>query len=197
MKTLFFALSAAACLSAVAWGDAIPYPNAGTIAPTVPLVAASTGEVTGYFFGFSAAADDLVQMCDVTQSTCSALLLDNQSTAVGASADFGPVMLGDVLFFNLINNSTGKTLSSDPAFSDDGVNHAYVTTYSGSGGPAGIPAGMFIGMEDLVVPGSDLDYNDDQFVFTNVSMTMAPEPSLIILCMAVLAMVPVARKYVR
>ncbi|HVP50208.1 MAG TPA: PEP-CTERM sorting domain-containing protein [Candidatus Bathyarchaeia archaeon] len=61
--------------------------------------------------------------------------------------------------------------ASDPALSYDGVNHAYATPFAGRNG---IPAGIFVGMKDLPVGQSDLDYNDDPFVFTNVSST--PEP---------------------
>jgi hypothetical protein len=162
------------------WADAIPYPDSGTIAPTVALTAMSTGNVTGYFYGFSAADTDEVQMCDVTENYCSSYVFDNQTTAPGTSYVFDSfVTAGDVLVFNLDNLSNGYILSSNPSDSADGVNHAYVTPYSGTGGPAGIPAGTFVGMEDLTVPGSDLDYNDDQFVFTNVDPV--PEPASLIL----------------
>jgi hypothetical protein len=162
------------------WADAIPYPDAGTAAPTMALTAIATGSITGYFFGFSAGDTDEVQMCDITQSYCSSYVFDNQTTAPGTSYVFdSSVTAGDVLVFNLYNLSTGSVLSSDPGGSADGINHAYVTPYSGTGGPAGIPAGTFVGMEDLTVPGSDLDYNDDQFVFTNVDPV--PEPASLIL----------------
>jgi len=171
------------------WADAIPYPDAGTIAPTVTLIAGATGNITGYFYGFSASDTDEVQMCDVTQSYCSPYVFDNQTTAPGTSFVFDSlVTAGDVLVFNLENLTTGKVLSSDPGASADLINHAYVTPYSGTGGPAGIPAGIFVGMEDLTVPGSDLDYNDDQFVFTNVAVNSVPEPaSLILLATSMLA----------
>ena len=196
-KTLLtFTLVTLGSLSA--WGDVIPYPDVGTIAPTVPLIATTTGDIDGYFYGFSAGDLDLVQMCDITQGTCSAFGLANQSTTVGTEDDFGPVVAGDVIAFNLENTATSNTiLSSDPSLSADGINHAYVTAYTdtGSTAVAGIPPGLFVGMEDLSLSqGTDLDYNDDQFVFTNVSMNVVPEPSLVILCAGLVALLPVARR---
>jgi hypothetical protein len=103
-----------------------------------------------------------------------------------------------VIAFNLENTATSNTiLSSDPSLSADGINHAYVTAYTdtGSTAVAGIPPGLFVGMEDLSLSqGTDLDYNDDQFVFTNVSMNVVPEPSLVILCAGLVALLPVARR---
>ena len=45
----------------------------------------------------------------------------------------------------------------------------------------GIPAGTFIGMEDLALNVSDLDYNDDQFVFAEVTPMATPEPTTLLL----------------
>jgi hypothetical protein len=86
---------------------------------------------------------------------------------------------GDVIVFDLRNTSINSVFSSSPSRSSDGINHAYATTYTATGD--GIPAGIFIGMEDLPNGQSDLDYNDDQFVFTNVSATPVPEPSSLIM----------------
>jgi hypothetical protein len=200
MKTILLTLSFATIASISAWGDIIPYPNVGTQAPTVPITATATGDIVGYFYGFSAADLDSIQMCDVTASTCSGFELTNQTTLVGDSFDFGPVTAGDVIDFNLMNASTGGTiLSSDPTVSADGINHAYVTPYTATGPTAiaGIPPGTFIGMEDLsLTQGTDLDYNDDQFVFTNVG-AQVPEPSMLIVCIGLLGLLPIARRKLR
>ncbi len=172
---------AASALPAKADG-VIPYPDAGTLAPTDTFSAIATGNVTGYFYGASAADVDVVQMCDTTTTTCSAFAFDNQTTAAGATYNFGAVNAGDTLVFTLDNLNTGQLLSSDPALSADGLNHAYAADFAGGAdGSATLPAGEFIGMEDLSVPGSDLDYNDDQFVFTNVAAVATPEPSSFLL----------------
>src|SRR6202020_2206756 len=143
-----------------AWGDVIPYPTPGFIAPTVPLTATATGEIDGFFYGASAADLDLVEMCDVTSGSCSGFTLPNTSP-VGTEVDFGLVTAGDVIVFNLENSTTVTNFSSDPTMSDDLINHAYVTPYTAMGSTAipGIPAGTYIGMEDLSqAQGSDLDY---------------------------------------
>jgi hypothetical protein len=196
MKTILLTMTFVISASLSAWGDAIPYPTPGTIAPFVPLTASATGDVDGYFYGFSAGDTDLIEMCDLTASFCSPFGLDNQITPVGTMFDFGAVTAGDVLVFNLENVSAGYTLSSNPAFSVDGINHAYVTPYTATGptAVAGIPAGTFLGLEDLAVPGSDLDYNDDQFVFTNLRSGVVPEPSLLLLSIGFLGLIPVARR---
>jgi hypothetical protein len=193
MKTILLTMTFVISASFAAWGDAIPYPDVGTVAPTSVLSATATGDVTGYFYGFNAADSDEISMCDLTASFCTPFELDNLTTTIGMSFDFGAVTAGDILVFNLLNQTSGYILSSDPTMSVDSVNHAYATAYTG-GGPMGIPNGTFIGMEDERLPGSDLDYNDTQFVFTNLSINTVPEPSLLILCVGLAALVPIARR---
>lgn len=155
----------------------IPYCNVGSIAPTNVFTATATGNVTGYFYGFSAGDTDYVGMLNVTASVFSGWLFNNQTTAPGTSANFGPVTAGDVLVFQIWDVSSGLHFASDPSMSYDGINHAYATAFAGGGG---IPAGIFVGMEDLPLGHSDLDYNDDQFVFVNVG-TATPEPSTLLM----------------
>jgi hypothetical protein len=198
MKTILLTLSFVTIASISAWGDIIPYPTPGTIAPTVPLTATATGDVEGFFYGASAADLDEIRMCDLTSGTCSGFELPNTSP-VGTEVDFGAVTAGDLIVFDLDNVTTSTILSSDPTRSDDLINHAYVTAYTATGPTAiaGIPAGTYIGMEDLsIAQGSDLDYNDDQFVFTNVA-AQVPEPSMLIVCIGLVGLLPVARRKLR
>ena len=169
--SLVFAL-ASLVTGAPAFADAIPYGSPGTIASTVALTAASNGVITGYFAGANAADTDYVRLVNVTAGWTSANFFNNQTTATGASQVFGTVSAGDVLVFELYNQTTGDVFGTDPSYSSDGVNHGYVTAFSGDGT---IPSGIYIGMEDLPVKGGDFDYNDDTFVFTNVSTTRALE----------------------
>ena len=179
---------AAAVLAAAStpvFADNIPYGNPGHIAPANTLTATATGTVVGYFAGSDAADNDRIKLWDVTQNTFSVFMLPNHSSTIGAPVNFLSVNAGDVLVFILSNDSTGELEDSvnnhgtPSAFSADGYNHAYTTPYTGS--LAGLPIGLtgtFVGMEDLKFSGSDLDYNDDTFVFTNVASTApTPEPS--------------------
>jgi len=173
------------------FAGAIPYPNPGTIAPTNTFTAAFTGNITGYFYGFSAAHTDYVGMLNVTTSAFSGWLFNNQTTVPGTSANFGSVAAGDVLVFKLFDQTSNLVFASDPTMSADGINHAYATNFAGGGG---IPAGIFIGMEDLPLGQSDLDYNDDQFVFVNVS-TATPEPgTLLMLSSGILGLAGILRR---
>jgi hypothetical protein len=57
-----------------------------------------------------------------------------------------------------------------------------------------MPAGVYIGMEDEPYSYSDLDYDDDTFVFTDVMVTPSlssavPEPTSTILSLAGIALI--------
>lgn len=181
-----------------------PYANGGSLAPSTPLTATATGSITGYFYDSAAGGTDYVRLLDVTSGYTSQYLLDNHTTAPGSAVDFGPVTVGDQLVFEIVNSdvetSDGYTnrgnlqpidpnartnkylMASDSAYSFDGINHAYITAFSADP-TLGIPAGLFVGMEDLPTGYADLDYNDTEFVFTNVSAVAAtPEPGTMALC---------------
>jgi len=171
------------------FGGSIPYPNPGAIAPTNVFKAVATGNVTGYFYGSGAGDTDYIGMFNVTTSTFSGWFFNNQTTAPGTSADFGPVSAGDALVFELWDVSSGLHFASVPALSADSINHAYATSFAGGG----IPAGIYLGMEDLPLGQYDLDYNDNQFVFQNVAAT--PEPgTLAMLGSGILGLAGVVRR---
>ncbi len=182
MRRLSLALVVAALSagSSVLYADQIPYQNAGSIAPTNTLTASSTGDIMGYFYGASAGGVDYVRILDVTSGNVSDWYFNNQTTPVGTSQSFGHADLGDTLVIELASDPLGSTpiFASDPSYSADGINHAYVTTFSGNGT---IPPGLFVGMEDLPNGSSDLDYNDDTFVFTTFTASSVPEPGSIAL----------------
>jgi hypothetical protein len=193
LATILAAGSLAATSTPSFADDLIPYANVGQIAPANPIVATATGTVMGYFAGSDAGDNDTIELWDKTQNTFSGFLLPNHSSTVGTPTTFLSVNAGDELVFILSNDSTGQLEDSvnnggnSTAFSFDGFNHAYTTAYTGAPGIAGLPAGLvgtFVGMEDLSVTGlkplsgSDLDYNDDTFVFTDIgTITPTPEPS--------------------
>ena len=176
------------------FADPIPYANVGQLAPDQSFTATGNGVVTAYFYSSSAANDDKIIVWDKTSGTRTVPSLDNHNSAVGSAVSLS-VKAGDSLVFVLDDVTTGQYFSSVDYFgaasptnyNDDGYNHAYSSPYSG--GVSGLPVGIYLGMEDLGVTGlkpltgSDLDYNDDNFVVTNVTATPAstPEPSTIIL----------------
>lgn len=151
------------------------------MAPTVPLSAASTGAITAYFAGANTAGNDLVRLYNVTQNTFSPWTIGSSNSSISQAFTLGTANQGDVLVFQLINyalinsgTGTYPLLASDPSYSDDRLNHTYVTGYAGSGS---IPAGTYLAFEDYL-GGYDFDYNDDTFVVTNLATTAAisPEP---------------------
>ncbi len=102
-------------------------------------------------------------------------LLNNHTSNLGDFVILGYASAGDVLTFQLNVSNTGKTWYSDESLNVDGVNHTYSTAFSGDATHS-IPGGTYVGFEDLY-GGGDLDYDDESFVFTNIShISPIPEP---------------------
>lgn len=167
-----------------AFADQIPYPHAGTIAPQTLVYATSSG-ITAYYMGSTAGYDDQIEVFDVQTNWNSGKILDNKSTSVGTKITVGTganqINAGDQLIFYIL--SPDGLFANAASYSADGVNHAYLTSYSGGtvNGTA-IPAGTFVGMEDLNKSTSDFNYNDDDFVFTGVTTAaVTPEPGALVL----------------
>jgi hypothetical protein len=173
--------------AATALADPIPYPHSGTI-PTETTIVATSTTVTGYFYSQSAADNDEVRLVDLNalsanggvynSSDSSIWVLPNHGSGMteGMSTTFPTlsIAVGDQLLFQVLNSTTGLMFGTSAAYSSDGVNHGYVTDFTTDGID---PSGMYIGFEDLPVPGSDLDYNDETIVVTGAGTGVAPEPS--------------------
>lgn len=172
MKKLTGFLLSSVFLSAAlhATADPVIYQNAGSIAVSHSFLAASTGEVNAYLYGTTANDDESLGLL-VNGVSTGIWGLENHSAAYGQELSFGSVNAGSALTFQIFVQNTGYTLTSDPALNADGINHAYTHSFAGNGI---IPAGTYIGFEDLMLGApSDLNYNDDTFVVTNVAAAAA------------------------
>jgi hypothetical protein len=199
----------------IARADLIPYPNVGTLNPVIyTFTATSAGNITAYFSGADAGYNSVVGMLVNGVSTGITGLPDKTST-IGQSLVLGSVNAGDVLTFELINNSpinpaegnntTGLIAYSDPTRNAPydssiggptvGHNHVYSTAYTRTSDlinsdpklsiplSANIPVGTYVAFEDIPIPGDstsfpDYDYNDESFIFTDVTTkTGVPDAS--------------------
>jgi hypothetical protein len=167
--------------------DAIPYPNSGSYnATTYSFTAAASGDVVAYFAGSGAGFSNDLGL-EINGVLTGGFGLNDHSSFIGQSLDFGHANAGDVLTFVMRNNSLTKFAYSDASLNatyDDpswtgGHNHIYSTAYTATS-PVflGIPVGIYVGFEDLPFPGSDFNYFDESFVFTNVAAHgSVPEPT--------------------
>ena len=172
-----FALVGGAATGATA--GVIPYPTPGTENPiTYTFTAANTGPITAYFAGSTASFTEEVTLLVNGVATGFQGLNDHTSN-IGDSIVLGNVTAGDTLVFELIvlNPSNVGPWFSDKAMNSDGANHIYSTDAAAGQISALIAAGTYVAFEDLPKAGSDNNYFDDTFVFTNVAVTPSvPEP---------------------
>ena len=206
----------ALCLSALtlgvlvtpAFADPVPYANTGHVAPNPSLPIKATGnQLDLFYYGESAGDTDYIVVYDVTAGTNSGQILNNTTSTIGEEFTF-TTNPGDTLEFELVNVTTNTDYWSTPSDNPDNENHVYITSFSTADGTAdGIPAGTFVGFEDLFIGAnsdhvctgsknkSDCDYNDDEFVFVSTTVGAAPEPnSLALLGTSILGAAGVLRR---
>jgi hypothetical protein len=191
---------ALALMAAPAVAGSIPYGSPGTINSEIyPFIAAFNGDVTVYFYGSSADYSSEITLLLNSQviDASTAFFLPNHSSAYGAAATFNNVKAGDILVFvlKITTGTPGLLFYSDPARNSDSLQHVYSADFAGD---AFIPAGKYVAFEDIV-GGGDKDYNDHQFVFTNVSIgggEPVPEPGSTLLLLGI-GFVPIALGYRR
>jgi hypothetical protein len=164
-----------------------PYPTVGSIAPTTTVAFTGGSSITGYFYDHAAAFSDTISIYNLTKGSflTPTTVFPNQTTPIGTEVTFtaqsgSSLNIGDILVFELTSATfPGNVFASDPTFSTDGINHAYMTPFNGWVGTVPNVTGTFVSLEDLPLNVSDLDYNDSRFVFTNIAAT--PEPSSFIM----------------
>ncbi|MDX7954040.1 VPLPA-CTERM sorting domain-containing protein [Lichenihabitans sp. Uapishka_5] len=172
------------CAASVAPASAasIAYPNAGTQNPAKYSFVANGGDITGYYLGTGAAYNETLGLL-VNGLAVASDVFQNHTTDVGSSYNFGSFAKGSILTFFIDVATTGATFYSDKSLNLDGSQHIYSSAYAGSGTT---PAGTYVGFEDLsskrsLYPsqGYNVDYNytDEQFAFTNLSVSSVPLPA--------------------
>lgn len=178
--------------------DLIPYPDSGTENTTLyTFTATSTGDIGAYFYSETAGYTNTLSLLvnGVITPESSAGVLNNHASSKGDFVTLGHVNAGDVLTFQLNVITTGETLFSNKSWNDDGINHVYATSFSGDI-VHGIPAGTYVGFEDLH-GGGDLDYDDETFVFTNIAAVPEPETYVMLLIgLAVMSITARQRKVI-
>jgi PEP-CTERM motif len=128
---------------------------------------ATGGDVVAYFVGSDASFSSTASLY---LPTYSGEIFPNHSTLPGSFVNLGSFAPGTPLVFRLqVNDGQYNWFTGPATDNSDGIVHARTGTWVGTT----IPDGTFVGFEDFP-GGGDLDYNDHQFVFTNVQAV--PEP---------------------
>lgn len=177
----------------------LSYQNNGKIAPTVSFTGQG-GDVMVYFYGDTASYHSDLTMYVNGVQTSAGYVLPNHNSTFGEAYNLGYAPLGSNIVFALQvfgNNPVTLdslpdphyvgtpiyTVYSDPSLNTlDHINHVYSTPYTLADSNVNhdiIPTGTYVGFEDELynVHGfthSDLNYNDHDFVFTDVDVNFTP-----------------------
>lgn len=163
------------------------------------FTATASGGLDSFFAG-SSASDTEVLGVQVNGVFAGIASLANRTTPLGYEWNFGPdaahpviVNIGDILTFYIqdLNPRRPNTFYSTASLNADHAQHIYAAAFGGGlvngfnfiGGVstpaiANLPAGIFVGFEDLLATDqfADFNYNDETFIVTNVSLNAPPPP---------------------
>lgn len=176
MRTLILATAVALGATTAAQAALPNYPSPGSFnLADYSFTAVADGDVVAYFGGHTAGYTNWLRL-EVNGVDTGLEGLNNQTSVLGQSFNFGAVNAGDTLVFKIRVANTGEYFYSKQSLNPDGLTHIYSANYAG--GDWGIPAGVYVGFEDLY-GGGDRDYDDLRFVFTNVGggEVAVPEPA--------------------
>jgi hypothetical protein len=164
---------------------------------TYTFTATASGGLDSFFAGSSASDTEVLGVL-VNGNLAGIASLANRTTPLGYEWNFGPdaqspviVNIGDVLTFYIqdLNPSRPNTFYSTASLNADHVQHVYAAAFGGGvvngfnfvnnvsvAATATLPAGIFVGFEDLLATDrfADFNYNDETFIVTNVSLNAPP-----------------------
>jgi hypothetical protein len=174
-----FAAIIACFLITKADASTIPYADVGQVnQQSYSLAATETGSINVWFAGKGTATHENLLTAFVNGTWTGIVGLDNQTSALGQYLNLGYVTAGDIIVFKLIDLSSGANWFTDSIQNEDGVNHAYMTTFAGGlVGSSPVPVGIYLAFEDVIASASDLNYQDLQFYMSTGPIGAVPEPS--------------------
>jgi len=185
MRSRVLVVGVAMAVLAAVRADAGPI---GLLTPTSTELVAVGGQVVIYFAGQSADFNSVLNLIDPPGFPGNPFF-PNHATPIGTALDLGNYAPNTVLRFRLDVLSTGFSFFTGPGGGNpDGIIHvAHQTWIADPPGPGAIPGGILVGFEDIF-GGGDFDFNDNNFVFTNVlsrevppGVAEVPEPISILL----------------
>lgn len=166
---------------------------------TPPPTLTASGDVTA-FYVFASAQNTSVLNLTSPLPGMSSIFCNHDTSGCTAATPGDSVFLGNLsasLVFSLDNLSTGSTFFSDTADADGNYHVLITNNLADFGGSLSLPTSLadfitanpgidvtFVGWEDRnLAQGSDFDYNDLIFAFTNTSAgpITTPEPATLAL----------------
>ena len=138
-------------------------------ASALTFQAIEDGDIYGYFAGATAGYDSKLSLS--INGIQSNEFIHNHLSISGDEVNFGYAHAGDIIVFKLEVLTTGDTFYSTPSLNPDSLDHMRYAQHDHF---------LFLGFEDLL-GGGDLDFDDNNAFFTNISAVPEPEPYMMFL----------------